>query len=69
VFGNGSAKLVVVEVVLACELVGGALYEAKLVGGDVERGEDGANEVFVVFCAVRNKFQGGLEVVEEGVNI
>ena len=67
--GDDGAETVVVEVILLCELVGRALDDLEPVRGDTEGFEDGKKDESVVFCAVGDELERGLEVVEESVDI
>lgn len=67
--GNSSAKSVVVHIVLLCELVRGPNNEFETVDRDAEGLEGGFEEVRIVGDSVGDKFQWGLEVIEERVDV
>lgn len=69
VLGDEGRELVDIHDVVGALLVGAAKDELELVGRDADGLQESGDGALIVLGAVANELDGGLEVVEDGVNI
>lgn len=69
VLGDEGRELVDIHDVVGALLVGAAKNELELVGRDTNGLQEGGDGALIVLGAVANELDGGLEIVENGVDI